>query len=241
MDQTGANITSAVFSLTGCASTCSDFAVDTVAVNTAAPKVQLSTTSLTFPSQILHTTSAAQTVTLTNTGTASLSITSIAASGDFKQANTYGSSVLAGAKCTRSLTFTPTARGARTGKVAITDNASGSPQTVNLTGVGNEVKLSATSVTFPTTKVGVTSPAQTVILTNVGTTALGITGVTKGGTNPGDFIESNNCGSSVGAGKSCTITLKFKPSAVGSRSATVSIADNGGGSPQTIHLTGTGN
>lgn len=241
LDQTGANITSAVFSLTACATTCTDFAVDTVAVNAAAPKVQLSTTSLTFASQLLHTTSAAQTVTLTNAGTASLSITSIAASGDFKQTNTCGSSVLAGAKCTISVTFTPTATGTRTGKVTITDNASGSPQTVNLTGVGSEVKLSATSVTFPTTKVGVTSAAQTVTLTNVGTTALGITGVTKGGTNPGDFIESNNCGSSVGAGKSCTITLKFKPTAVGSRSATVSIADNGGGSPQTIHLTGTGN
>jgi hypothetical protein len=243
LDQTGPNITSAVVSLTTCATTCTDFAIGTVAVNAAVggPKVQLSSTSLRFATQLLHTTSAAQTVTLTNTGTTTLSITSIAASGDFKETNTCGSTALAGAKCTISVTFTPTVVGTRSGKVTITDNGGGSPQTISLTGVGTQVKLSAASVAFPVTKVGVTSAAKTVTLTNVGTAALSITGVTLGGTNPGDFSQSNNCGSSVGAAKSCTITLRFKPKAIGSRSATVSIADNGGGSPQTIHLTGTGN
>lgn len=241
LDQTGPNITSAVLSLTSCATTCTDFALDTVAVNTpvAAPKVQLSPTSLTFAAQLLHTTSAAQTVTLTNTGTATLSITGIAASGDFKETNTCGSSVLAAAKCTISVTFTPTVAGTRTGNVTITDNATGSPQSVPLTGTGSEVKLSTTSITYPTVVLGTTS-VSTATLTNLGTTALSITSITVGGTNAADFLESNNCGTSVAAGKSCTITLTFKPKAIGTRTATVSIADNGGGSPQAIHLTGVG-
>ena len=241
LDQTGPNITSAVISLTTCATTCPDFAIDTVAINApvAAPKVQLSPTSLTFASQLLHTTSAAQTVTLTNTGTATLSVAGIAASGDFKQSTTCGSAVPAAAKCTISVTFTPTATGTRTGKVTITDNAAGSPQSVTLTGTGSEVKLSTTSVTFPTAVLGSTS-VRTATLTNLGTTALSITSITVGGTNAADFLESNTCGTSVAAGKSCSITLTFKPKAIGTRSATVSIADNGGGSSQTIHLSGVG-
>lgn len=242
LDQTGPNITSAVFSITTCVTTCTDFAVDTVFITTTlpAPKVHLSSTSLTFATQVLHTTSAAQSVTLTNTGTATLKITSIAASGDFKETNTCGSSVGVGAKCTISVTFTPTAIGTRTGTVTITDNAGDSPQSIKLSGVGTEVKLSATSVAFPATKVGTTSAPKTVTLTNVGSTTLTITSITRGGADPGDFIESNNCGSSVPATKSCTITLKFKPTVKGARTATVSIADNGGGSPQIINLTGTG-
>ena len=97
-----------------------------------------------------------------------------------------------------------------------------------------------TSVSFPATKVGTTSAPKFVTLTNVGTNALKITGITLGGANPGDFSQSNTCGLSVAAGKSCTFTLKFTPRATGSRSATVTVADNGGASPQTIHLSGTG-
>ena len=241
VDQSGANITSAVFSLTTCATTCTDLALDTVALNTAvaAPKVQLSSSSLTFATQLLKTTSAAKVVTLTNTGAATLTISSIAASGDFKETNTCGSAVIAGAKCTISVTFMPTAVGTRTGKVTITDNAVGSPQSVALTGTGSEVKLSATSITYPTVVLGTTS-VRSAILTNLGATALSITGIAVGGTNSTDFLESNNCGTSVAAGKTCTITLTFKPKAIGTRTAMVSIADNGGGSPQTIHLTGVG-
>jgi hypothetical protein len=105
-----------------------------------APGVSLSPSSLTFSSQNLGTTSATQAVTLTNTGNATLSVTSIALtgadSGDFAQTNTCGSSVSAGANCQINVTFSPTAIGTRTGSVTITDNATGSPQTVSLTGTG---------------------------------------------------------------------------------------------------------
>jgi Abnormal spindle-like microcephaly-assoc'd, ASPM-SPD-2-Hydin len=100
------------------------------------PAATLNPTSLTFASQNVGTTSAAQTITLTNSGTAALSITSIAASGDYVQTNTCGTSVAAGANCTISVKFTPTAAGTRTGTITVTDNASGSPQTASLMGTG---------------------------------------------------------------------------------------------------------
>jgi hypothetical protein len=75
-------------------------------------------------------------VTLTNSGTATLTLTSIVPSGDYAQTNTCGGSVAAAGNCTISVTFTPTATGTRTGAITITDNASGSPHMVTLTGTG---------------------------------------------------------------------------------------------------------
>jgi hypothetical protein len=77
-------------------------------------------------------------------------------------------------------------------------------------------------------------------LTNVGTTALSISQIAFTGTDPGDFSQTNNCGSSVPAGGNCTIKLRFKPKAKGQRSANLAVSDNGGGSPQTIPVVGTG-
>ena len=85
----------------------------------------------------MGTTSAAQTVTLTNTGNAELSIGSIKASGDFTQTQTCGSLVAASANCQIKVTFSPTATGSRTGAITITDNAGSSPQAVNLSGTGD--------------------------------------------------------------------------------------------------------
>jgi hypothetical protein len=102
----------------------------------ASAAVSLSPTSLSFGNQNVNTASAAQTVTLTNTGTASLSITSITASAPYAQTNTCGASVAAGANCSISVTFTPTAVGSQPGTITITDNATGSPHSVSLTGAG---------------------------------------------------------------------------------------------------------
>ena len=101
-----------------------------------APGVSLSTSSLTFSSQNMGASSAAQKVTLTNSGNALLSITSIAASGDFHQSNNCVPLVLAAGNCAINVEFSPTATGARTGSLTITDNASGSPHTVSLSGTG---------------------------------------------------------------------------------------------------------
>jgi hypothetical protein len=67
-----------------------------------------------------------------------------------------------------------------------------------------------------------------------------ITGISITGTDEHDFAESNTCGKSVPAGESCFITVTFTPLAKGSRTASVSTGDNGGGSPQKVNLAGTG-
>lgn len=113
-----------------------------VAKLTLIPVVGLSPASLSFGGQFLTTTSAGQSVTLTNNGNAALTI-SVATTGDFAQTSNCGSSVAAGGNCTLTVTFTPTVLGTRTGTLTITHNASGSPQTVALTGAGWDFTVSA--------------------------------------------------------------------------------------------------
>ncbi len=108
----------------------------TASGGTPAATLSLSPAALTFAGRPLNTTSAVQSVTVTNTGTAAASLSAIAATGDFAQTNTCGASIAAGAACTVGVTFTPTASGTRTGSVTITGNASNSPSTVSLSGTG---------------------------------------------------------------------------------------------------------
>jgi hypothetical protein len=83
------------------------------------------------------------------------------------------------------------------------------------------------------------SAAKSVTLKNNLTTALSITiGFT--GADPGDFGETDNCGGSVAAHSSCTISVKFTPTATGSRTATLNVNDSANNSPQQVSLTGTG-
>jgi len=204
------------------------------------PTASLSATKLTYTTQLVGTTSAAQEVTLSNKGTAELLISSIAATGDFSQTNSCGTGIQPGANCTISVTFTPTAGGTRTGSVTVKDDGGSGTQTISLTGTGTVVQLSPTSLSFGSVKVGTKSAAKTVTLTNKGTTSLSITSIKVTGTNPGDFPTTNTCGTGIGAGASCTISVSLKPTATGARSASVSVTDNGGGSPQTVKLSGTG-
>jgi len=212
----------------------------------AVPIAGLAPTSLTFVGQSIGTSSAAQAITLSNTGTVAMSITSIAItgtnSGDFSQTNTCGTSVAAGGNCSISVTFTPTATGARSASVAITDNASGSPQTAGLSGTGTApiVTLAPTSAAFGTVSLGTTTAGTAITLSNTGTASLTITSITITGANAGDFSETNTCTASIAVGGNCIITAKFAPLAGGARSAAISVADNATGSPQTVPLSGTG-
>jgi hypothetical protein len=204
-----------------------------------APIVTLTPTSLTFVGQVLGGTSAAQAVTLSNTGSAALSITSITASGDFAQLNTCGSSVAPGFSCKISVTFTPTALGNRYGAVTITDNASNSPQTVILSGTGLAapvVSVSPASLTFASQSIGTTSAPQAVTMTNTGSGALTITSIVT----TGDFAQLNTCGTNLAAGATCTINVTFTPTATGSITGTLTITDNALSSPQIVSLGGSG-
>lgn len=213
----------------------------TVSSGGGGPVVSLSPTSLTFANTVVGVTSAPKTVTLTNTGTATLNISSITTSGDFGQthvAKSCGSTVAAGASCLIKVTFTPTQVGARTGTLTITDNAANSPQTVALSGTGTaQATLTPASKTFPTEPVGVSSPAKTFTLSNKQKVAL--TGISISTT--GDFsVSATTCSSSLAAKTNCTISVIFTPTATGTRTGTLSVSDSAVGSPQTSSLTGTG-
>jgi len=97
------------------------------------PHVSLTPNPLAFTSQAVGTSSATQAVTLTNTGGAALTISSITTTGDFSESNDCGSQIGPGS-CHISLLFLPTALGNRTGVLSVVDSASGSPHTVNLNG-----------------------------------------------------------------------------------------------------------
>jgi len=205
------------------------------------PGAQLNPTSLNFGDELITNTSPAQTVVLTNTGNATLTISSVTVSGPFLLSNKCSTTLAAGNSCDLLVAFKPTAIGPATGTLTVTDNAPGSPQTASLSGTGTVVELSPSSLTFGTVAVGQSSSPMSVTLTNKGTGgSLSITSITIGGTDPNDFTQTNNCGSSVAAGASCTINVTFTPTATGARSAQLQVSDNGGGSPQTVALSGTG-
>jgi hypothetical protein len=211
-----------------------------------ATAVSLSPASLAFGNQSVGTTSTAQTVNLSNTGNAALSITSLTVKGtngsSFAQTNTCSKSLAPGAKCTISVTFTPATSGSDTASLSITDNASGSPQTVSFSGRGAAAlaSFSPTSLAFGNQPVGMTSSVQAVTLSNTGNAPLSIASLALTGTNASDFDQSNTCGSSLAAGANCTIVVMFTPSVTGTEAASLSISDNSSGSPQTVSLSGAG-
>ena len=197
-------------------------------------------TSLSFAGVAIGSSSSPQSVTLTNTGNAPLTITSIVTSGDFSQENTCGNSVGAGSSCSINVTFTPTAVWSRSGTVVISDNVAGSPQQVILlAGMGNsgaKASLSASSLTFANQTIGTTGAAQSVELTNTGSTELNINSIVA----TGDFAQTNTCGSSLSAGTNCTITVTFTPSYVNKRTGYITVNDTDPTFLQSVSLSGQG-
>jgi P pilus assembly chaperone PapD len=201
--------------------------------------VSMTPTSLTFPATSVGASSSAQAVTLANQTNATVSIASVQVSGDFAQTNNCSGTLAASASCTFNVTFAPTAAGNRVGTLAVTDNASGSPQTVVLSGtgaVGAGVTLSPATLTFASTALKSSSGAQVVTLSNPSATAITITNVQI----TGDFSATNNCSGTLAAKSSCTLNVTFSPNATGSRTGQLSIADNAPQSPQNVALSGTG-
>ena len=210
-----------------------------------APTASPSTSTLTFPDQQVGTSSSLQSVTITNNGNVtSLTVTGVAISGtnaaDFSQSNTC-TSVAAGSTCTIHVTFKPSASGTRTATLKVTDNAANSPQTISLTGtaVTPAASLSPSKLTFSSQAVGTTSASQSVTITNnQNSTILSVSDVTISGTNAADFTQLSNC-KLLAANSSCVIGVVFKPSASGTRTATLTVTDDAANSPQTVTLSGT--
>ena len=96
------------------------------------------------------------------------------------------------------------------------------------------------SLTFGSQTVGTRSTPQQIDLINTGLTPLNVSRVTFDGKDPGDYSQTNTCTGQVAAGASCTITVTFKPLKKGVRSASLTVSDNGGASPQETDISGTG-
>jgi hypothetical protein len=214
---------------------------------TTSTTVSLSATSLAFGNEPAGSLSASQSVTLRNTSSSTVTISSIAVTGSnagqYGFANSCGTSLAAGANCTIHGHFAPQQTGSLPATITITDNVAGSPQSISLTGTGttpNPVTLSATSLSFGTEPVGDMTASQTVTMTNSGSATLNITSITVTGANATSFDFANSCGTTLAAGANCIIHGHFAPTTTGSLPATIKITDNATNSPQTIALSGTG-
>jgi Cep192 domain 4/Beta-propeller repeat len=213
----------------------------------AAQVVSASPAVVTFGNQVVSTAGAAQTVTLFNNTNATLNNIVISFTGadatDFSETNTCGSSpatLAALSQCSINVMFTPSKAQAESATLSISDSATGSPQTVPLSGTGTGVSVSPALLDFSNQTENTTSAAQIVTVTNKGTSALAISSISVTGTNLGNFPENNTCGTSVAAGGSCTISVSFAPTTPSSESATLQINDSDPSSPQIVSLTGTG-
>ena len=208
----------------------------------AAAQATVSPTSVTWSKVAVGQAGGQKVVTLTNTGSSQISISSIAFTGtaaaDFEVfSKTCGSTLAASASCTANIIFKPTSTGTLTATLNFTDTASGSPQQVPVSGTGTSaVAASPASLSFGAT-VGSTSASQTITVTNSTGSAvtLGAPGIT--GTDASDFGATNACGSSLAASSSCTASVDFKPTTAGTLTATWSIT--AGSSPLTVTLSGT--
>jgi len=206
----------------------------------------LSTHSVEFAPVVVEQTSAAINVTLTSTGTVALTGISISTEDNFGVTDDCGTDLPSGDSCTISITFTPPEAADFTGSVVVVSNATDSPQSIALSGIGvNEtgpqVSLSVNALDFGEQVVDMESDARSIVLTNSGTETLEIDEVVLGGDGSESYNKHDNChGSSVVSGESCTISVAFTPAHDGTITATLSITDNSSGSPQSVTVTGVG-
>jgi hypothetical protein len=189
-------------------------------------------------------------VTLTNTGysySASIGAPSVDNNAFTAGIGNCTGNIAPGVACQLSVTFDPVQAQGYNGTVSLTSTGNGVNQAVTFavtgTGVMPAASLAPNPVAFPNQIVNSTSVAMAVTLSNPGTVAL--TGIVPSlaGTNPSDFAiatGANACGASLVAGSTCFIYLTFTPQAATNYSATLSVADNAPGQPQTAALTGTG-
>ncbi|MEP6505144.1 MAG: choice-of-anchor D domain-containing protein [Betaproteobacteria bacterium] len=209
--------------------------------------ISLNAASLALGSQVVGVAGTAQTVTVSNTGAAALNFSAITLSGaaaaDFATGGTcaVGTAVAASASCTVTVRFTPSATGSRTATLALASNASNGSANIALSGTGvasgaPAVTLGATSLAFGSVAVGTSAAAKTVSLANSGTAALAIQSIQAGGA----FTQSSDCGASLAASASCTISVVFTPTAAGAATGSLTITSNAAGSPHAVGLSGTG-
>jgi Ca2+-binding RTX toxin-like protein len=210
-----------------------------------APAITVTPTTLAFGNQTVNTISAAQLITVRNTGITNLVVGPVTSSTtDFTATPAAGcASIPRGAACTVSVTFNPASTGAKTATINIASNASPVPSSVTVTGTGTPpvITLSSNSLTFATQNAGTTSAIQTITVRNVGTANVNLTTVVISGPNANQFTQTNTCANTVlRAGRTCTISVRFAPPTVntaGVKTAVITLNSSVG--PSSASLSGT--
>jgi hypothetical protein len=213
------------------------------------PAVSFNPTSVAFGTQAVGTATAARTVTVTNTGNSPLSVSSVSLNGDvrdfaLRSQNCTAAPIAPGASCEASVAFDPISPGAKTAHLHLVDNARSGSQQVALTGTGApaHLALSATTLNFPSTVIGLTSPTQTLTVRSNGEAPLTISSLALSGSSTRAFvISSQNCtGAPVAPGATCTVSLRFAPLSPGAQSAILHVNSNSHGGQSTVNLAGNG-
>lgn len=228
------------------------------AVFAGTPMITLLPSSLHFAKQAQGTSSAPQKVVLTNSGNTDLVITEVTIGGinaaDFSQTNDCPlapAALPAGASCAMQVVFKPSGTGDETAAVSISDNASGSPQSVPLSGTATPpvpiVRFTPANLNFDNQAVGTNSAPQTITLANTGSATLNVTdNITINGENRAEFAlatEKTTCpvtGGQLAPGTSCILAVRFTPATLGAKTAQVIVMDDAERSPHAVPLAGVG-
>jgi hypothetical protein len=253
----------ATYTMTNSTGTCSVIAGQTGNANYSAaqavqtvkatgPLVTLSSTGIDFGTVYLYLgISATKSITVTNSGTAAVTIKdpliSIIKGGTlsaFVAVNLCPKSLAAGNSCTIAVAFIAgPVYTQQTAALQIVDNAPGSPQTVTLSAlvINPQASFSPSSLNFSSVKQG-TSSTLNVTLRNPGATPLIFSGAGIRLSGAADFTQTNNCGGSVAPGASCSVAVTFTPHATGTFSTNLMVSDNAqsGGGTQVVSISGKG-
>lgn len=212
-----------------------------VATNQGTPYISVSPSAANFGNVVVGNTDSLP-LTVTNTGSANLTISSLTSSGaGFSASGLATPATLGpGKNATVTAAFGPGSAGSHTGTISIASNSSNSPLVVSLSGTGvaptYQLSASSTSLNFGNVTVG--SPStQNVTLTNTGNSNVNISTVSASGTG---FSESGGSNLTLTPNQSTNFSVTFGPSATGGASGNVSVASTAQNSPLTIPLSGTG-
>ncbi len=209
----------------------------------APPTDTLSSATLTFPATVIGALSAAQAVTLTNSGDLPLTGIAISANGPFQVTSHCGGQLAGDSNCSLSVVFVPTAAGSQTGVLSVVDSLK--TQTVALSGTGilaPQLTVSPTSLSFPAQQVGAASSPLIVTVSNTGGAPMANVGFAMTGQSVGSFLAgATTCGATFNNGSSCTVQVIFTPAATGANAATLTVTSSTlGVKAVTVALSGAG-
>ena len=217
--------------------------VQLTGTGTTPPTDALSPSSLTFSGTVIGQPSAAQTITLANSGQNSLTGIAVSISGPFQQSTSCSAQLAAQSTCPINVVFVPTAAGSASGTLTVTDSLR--TQTISLTGTGLNppvISVSSTSLNFGQQAAGVATSPQTLTVSNTGGAPMGNIGFQITGASSSAFsVASTTCGATLNAGSSCVAQIIFTPTAIGGASASLAVSTSTTGvSAATVSLNGNG-